>query len=46
MAVIETKYNFNEIQSMIDAARHLQEAGQHIRCEEILKCLSEEIMKS
>jgi len=46
MALVETKYNFVEIQSMVDAARNLQESGQHIHCEEILKTLAKEIMQS
>lgn len=44
MGLHETKYNFSEIQSRIDAARHLQEAGQDERCKEVLRELAEDIL--
>ena len=46
MSILETKYNFAEIQNMVDAARHLQDSGQNIHCEEILKPLAEDLLKS
>jgi hypothetical protein len=44
--IITSIYNFEKIQSLVDAARALQAAGQHIRCKEVLRDLAEDILKS
>ena len=41
----EPEYNFVDIQNILDAARHLQEAGKLEKCRELIRDLANELLE-